>query len=162
MLHVGQQGVRDKVLGVGEGGFGSLCCKKKDIIRSGPGERSTEDECNTLGWNQLKFNPELGGSNSIMSETVTIRVGWGGGVSFQLPRRSLPLLGTMALQLILHGQLNDCRCLPDRIQEVGPSGFSETVIRILSPRVIIIIIIITFFCIVCVSTDGFCLSVRSV
>jgi hypothetical protein len=77
MLHVDLQGVRDKVLGVGEGGFGSLCCKKKDIIRSGPGERSTENECNTLGWNQLKFNPELGGSNSIMSETVTIRLGWG-------------------------------------------------------------------------------------
>jgi hypothetical protein len=75
MLHLGLQGVRDKVLGVGEGGFGSLCCKKKDIIRPGPGERSTEDECNTLGWNQLKFNPELGGSRSIMAETVTIRGG---------------------------------------------------------------------------------------
>jgi hypothetical protein len=62
-----------------------LCCKKKDIIRPGPVERSADDECNTQGWNQLKFNPELGGSCSIMSETVTIRVGW--GVSFQLAPR---------------------------------------------------------------------------
>lgn len=135
MLHVGLQGVRDKVLGVG-----SLCCKKRDIIRFGPGERSTENECNTLGWNQLKFNPELGGSNSIMSETVTIRVGWGCIISTatQIP----PSLGTMTTELILHGQLNGYRCLPDRIQEVGPSGFPETVIWIFSSRVVIII---TFF-----------------
>jgi hypothetical protein len=45
-------------------------CKQRGIIRAGPGKRSTEDECRSLGWNQLNFNPELGGSNTIMTETV--------------------------------------------------------------------------------------------
>jgi hypothetical protein len=47
MLHVGLQGVRDKVLGVGEGGFGSLL-QEKGIIRPDPARQNVQRTMNAL------------------------------------------------------------------------------------------------------------------
>jgi len=74
-----------------------------------------------------------------MTETLTIR-GYGMGV-YHFNCHTDPF--TMVVQFILHGQLNEYQCPPDRIQEVDSSDLPSTVIWILSPRVIIFSVLCT-------------------
>ena len=85
-------GVGDKV---SRGWGDELQEKGRYPARLCPGKRSAEDECYTLGWNQLNFNPEPTRVHTIMTETVNNKRGKGGGLGciisncYTLPTMSL-------------------------------------------------------------------------